>query len=49
MELLEAFIIFIIAVVISSIIHNRFPKNPYCFYTNRVRCGHLHLTYPHSF
>ncbi|MGX0037875.1 NhaP-type Na+/H+ or K+/H+ antiporter [Staphylococcus warneri] len=31
MELLEAFIIFIIAVVISSIIHNRFPKIPTAF------------------
>lgn len=31
MELLEGFIIFIIAVVISSIIHNRFPKIPTAF------------------
>ncbi|MEX2949357.1 cation:proton antiporter [Staphylococcus warneri] len=31
MELLEAFIIFILAVVISAIIHNRFPKVPTAF------------------
>lgn len=31
MYLLEAFLIFILAVVISSIIHNRLPKVPMAF------------------
>ncbi|MGQ3339135.1 hypothetical protein, partial [Staphylococcus aureus] len=31
MLLLEAFLIFIIAVIISSIIHNKFPKVPMAF------------------
>lgn len=31
MLLLEAFLIFIIAVIISSIIHNKFPKIPMAF------------------
>lgn len=31
MTLLEAFLIFIVAVVISSILHNKFPKIPTAF------------------
>ena len=31
MELLEAFLLFIFAVIISSIIYNRFPKIPTAF------------------
>ena len=47
MELLEAFLLFIFAVIISSIIYNRFPKIP-TFYSNRIGCLLICATYSNA-
>ncbi|RIP37310.1 sodium:proton antiporter [Staphylococcus gallinarum] len=49
MTLLEAFLIFIVAVVISSIIHNRFPKIPTAFIQIALGVGLYILPIPVHF